>query len=373
MKLKILEKSSKSDDVVKYVLLQTKKAIDNHLKGLIPKEREKISKYLGEPLFAEPIQKLAKQPSYKLIPNKNIWNVYTNTGRLIETRVGSLNYLVEILREISQPLNLQKSLSLLEKVENMNINGHDKTILHALHNVKQILNLQKWEELENNINRGFVSVYIIPSEKYEEVAKKYSSTYKMHNWGETIDAMTFTHRPKLVSSVHEVPVVVRIPRRNGEAVVIARDTPSGVSEIRRHKLNHIINLDLERRLTHELLHVIGLGNHLPQALKEGVVEYFTIKAFTIGEEIRKENADIFFDSYWRIISVIETTSKKLVENGVSEITIQNFLTFGADDKEETIIYENLKKLFGKKGLEKLIRWEFKDATEAYKWVKRKLS
>lgn len=312
---------------------------------------------------------------YSIVRDRDIWNVYTNTGRKMEVHIESLEQLDADLRGSYEAIDFNKLHPIIERIDEFctsskqeeweKLTPNERAVLHALHNTKQILSPAEWDLLKRKIQRGNLSIYVLPEEDYEIFSQEY---YQNKNYG----AITIYNPPQIRGSVHDNRITVRIPYPEDKAIIICRETPKHTPKIIAQTSPQALGINLERRITHELLHSVKIGRHLPRPIEEGVVEYLNILAYKKGEALRKETRDELAIGYPRIVGIIEIMYNKLREMGVPEKALINFMKFGGNQEESEIVYNGLVQLFGKGDLNRLLSWEFNSDEEAYEWVKKKL-
>ncbi|EKE00476.1 MAG: hypothetical protein ACD_22C00009G0004 [uncultured bacterium] len=119
----------------------------------------------------------------------------------------------------------------------------------------------------------------------------------------------------------DLPMPVEYDYGNQRAIVVMTDTTEGINTKDKDTLQQY----LTHKLSHEILHTLGVGSAFSRPLNEGIVEYYARKAQGKGEVILDQNR-----SYEENVKYVSELTRLLSKIGIADYQIDRFFIAQGD-------------------------------------------
>lgn len=320
------------------------------------------------------------------------WLVKTNNGELVVVNIESLTQLTEDLRMLPSGYSV-KDLSLVVKGKEASPEIYAKAttlftpeekIGIASDAVENILLLgdERIGRAVNTFVNGQNEIFIVTRNDYHLLNTSYNpgrpeidlirrdghhTNIRNRKIGQG-NGRVYTAEAEIAKDNTQVIVVSEARFFNRASIAVAGEE----QEITDEGGKNSARLETSRVLTHELVHGSGIGSHLGP-MEEMAVEFYAIRAQTLGEQKRKEKSESLNMGYEAGVSFFAKLYTALQEReSLSNNTLDEAFMWG-ETKEMQEVISAIGHLLGKENNAKLAKWDFKSDAEAYLWLRDKLS
>jgi len=320
------------------------------------------------------------------------WLIKTQNGELVVADVESIAHLTEDLRMLPSGYSVKNLVAVVRgKESNPEIYSNATTLFTpeekvaiAANAVENLL-LLKDERVSQAVStfvNGQNEIFIVTPDDYHLFNIRYNPTRPeteyVYRGGHHISAHNYKFRQ---GNGRVYTTEAEIAKDNTQVVVVResrffnrRKVAGTISteETTNNRAKNSARLETSRVLTHELVHSTGIGAHLGP-MEEITVEFYAIRAQTLGEQKRGEETESLYMNYEAGVSFFTELYTALRDReGLGTKTLDEAFMWGEINEMQEVI-DAIGHLLGKKDGGKLAKFDFKTGTEAYLWLRAKLS
>lgn len=222
-------------------------------------------------------------------------------------------------------------------------------------------------------NNSRVKVFILSGNQYDFVNTAYSKSTSEENNAKESKTLGFAIAESIGGSyafndnrsVDLAEKSIIVVNEAAERLFRALET----SDLTVEQLNRLLKIDIQRCISHEVLHSLGVAKSLPRPLAEGVVEWYC-NDLNPDDAVDQLVASNFMPnvSYKYEVGVVSVLFNALVESGLSTDDIDKAFCSGQPESLD-VIKAKLVERYGQQNTDRLFNWGFGRPKQAWNFIK----